>query len=54
MTRHPDGTYTFHSTASPNTGAKLEFTEAEVAAFLNGITRGEFDRDTESQLKTPA
>ncbi|MDI2032293.1 DUF397 domain-containing protein [Saccharopolyspora sp. TS4A08] len=50
MTARSDGTYTLRSTITPTPGPELEFTEAEVAAFLDGVARGEFDRDVMSQL----
>lgn len=48
MTRCADGMYTFRSTTPQPSGAntELRFTEAEVLAFLDGIVRGEFDRNT--------
>lgn len=47
MTQCDDGTYTFRSTTPQPSGAStgLRFTESEVLAFLDGVTRGEFDRD---------
>ncbi|WP_243794829.1 DUF397 domain-containing protein [Saccharopolyspora gloriosae] len=47
MARRVDGTYTFRrSMPQPaGRGAELEFTEDEVLAFLDGVGRGEFDRD---------
>ncbi len=44
-----DGTYALRSTVrqpqSSAMGEELEFTEGEVLAFLDGVHRGEFDRD---------
>ncbi len=47
MTRRTGQTYVFRSTVPQPSGAdpELQFTESEVVAFLDGITRGEFDQD---------
>jgi len=45
MTRHNDGIYTLRLAGPPAAHAtELEFTEAEVSAFLDGIRGSEFDR----------
>uniref|UniRef100_UPI003F490C2F DUF397 domain-containing protein n=1 Tax=Pseudonocardia sp. CA-138482 TaxID=3240023 RepID=UPI003F490C2F len=41
ITRRPDGTHTFRHATAP--GPHLEFTAAEVTAFLTGVRAGEFD-----------
>ncbi|MCI2421385.1 hypothetical protein MOQ72_28510 [Saccharopolyspora sp. K220] len=48
ITRRDNGTYAFRSTVPQPCGttAELEFTEAEVLAFLDGIAQGDFDRNT--------
>ncbi|MEV5544368.1 DUF397 domain-containing protein [Saccharopolyspora shandongensis] len=48
MTRRSDGMYAFRSAAPQPSGTaeELEFSEAEVLAFLDGVAQGEFDRDT--------
>lgn len=44
MVRRADGTYLFRSAAPLTTAAtELEFTAAEVAAFLDGVAKHEFD-----------
>ncbi|RKT86356.1 protein of unknown function [Saccharopolyspora antimicrobica] len=52
MTRRTDGMYAFRSTVPQpgGTAAELTFTEAEVAAFRDGVTRGEFDRDNTPEM----
>lgn len=46
-----DGTYTMRSTVPQSAvGEELEFTEGEIQAFLDGVARGEFDRDTTSNV----
>lgn len=50
-----DGTYTLRTTASqPAVGEELAFTEGEVLAFLDGVARGEFDRDTTTNVAVSA
>jgi uncharacterized protein DUF397 len=47
MTRHTDGTYTFRHavpSAAHTRACELKFSEAEVAAFLDGVRRRDFDR----------
>lgn len=48
MSRLCDGMYRFRSAISQpeSEAAELKLTEAEVAAFLDGVARGEFDQDT--------
>ena len=42
-----DGTYTLRSTVPhPSAAEELQFTEGEIQAFLDGVHRGEFNRDT--------
>ena len=46
ITRRPDGMYTFRNAAPHTTNlstVQLVFTQTEVAAFLDGITKNEFD-----------
>lgn len=50
-----DGTYTLRSTVSQSSENKeLAFTEGEVLAFLDGVARGEFDRDTTTNVAVSA
>jgi hypothetical protein len=51
ITRRPDGMYTFRSTVPHTTTPRtveLVFTQTEVAAFLDGIAKNEFDLPTYS------
>lgn len=55
ITPQADRTYRLRSAISSPTAndAELTFTSAEIAAFLDGVTQGEFDRDTTSDTAYP-
>lgn len=56
MSAQADGTYTLRSTVSQPSAVteELVFTEGETQAFLDGVARGEFDRDTTSTMAVSA